>query len=136
METTTPQGAQSNQAWSVRMADSVMQRAVPYRWHYEYGLVHKAIEQVWLKTGDDRYYKYIWNDLDPLITQEGKILTYRVDEYNLDQIYAGRLLFLLYRTSGEERFRKAMDLLRSQLKSHPRTQAGTFWHKQIYPYQM
>ncbi len=59
------------------MVNSVLQRAVPYRWHYEYGLVHKAIEQVWLKTGDARYYELIWNDLDPLITPAGNILTYR-----------------------------------------------------------
>lgn len=125
-----------SEQWSLRMADAVMQRAVPYRWHYEYGLMHKAMEQVWRKSGDRRYFDYIWNDLDPLITQAGEILTYRVDEYNLDQIYAGRLLFLLHHTSGEERFQQAMQVLRSQLRSQPRTQAGGFWHKQIYPWQM
>ncbi len=136
MEKTSHPGTKSSQAWSVRMVDSVIRRAVPYRWHYEYGLVHKAIEQVWLKTGEARYFDNIWNDLNPLITPAGDILTYRIDEYNLDQIYAGRLLFLLYRTNGEERFKRAMDRLRSQLRSQPRTRAGGFWHKQIYPYQM
>ena len=136
MENTSHPGTESSQAWSVRMVDSVMKRAVPYRWHYEYGLVHKAVEQVWLKTGEARYFDYIWNDLNPLITPAGVILTYQVGEYNLDQIYAGRLLFLLYRTTGEERFKKALDLPRSQLRSQPRTRAGGFWHKQIYPYQM
>ncbi len=28
------------------------------------------------------------------------------------------------------------DLLRSQLRTHPRTNEGGFWHKKIYPYQM
>ncbi len=43
---------------------------------------------------------------------------------------------LLYRVTGEEKYLKAVQLLRSQLKSHPRTNEGGFWHKKIYPYQM
>jgi len=136
VENSHSQAQPAAQPWSVRTADSVIQRAVPYRWHYEYGLMHKAFEGVWRKTGEHRFYDAIWRDLDPLITPQGEIRTYRLDEYNLDQIYAGRLLFLLYRQTGQERFKQAMDLLRSQLKTHPRTQAGTFWHKQIYPNQM
>lgn len=123
-------------SWAQRMVDSVMQRNEPYRWHYEYGLVHKAIEQVWLKTGQPQYYDYIKNDLDPLINPDGSIQTYTVTELNLDQIYAGRMLFLMYRVTGEERFKKAMHVLRTQLRWQPRTHAGGFWHKLIYPYQM
>jgi unsaturated rhamnogalacturonyl hydrolase len=124
------------QPWSVRMADSVIRRGVPFQWHYEYGLVDKAIERVWQKTGDPRYYDYIFMDIDPLITPEGGILTYQPTEFNLDQIYPGRLLLSLYKTTGEERFRKAMELLRHQLTWQPRTRAGGFWHKLIYPHQM
>ncbi len=75
-------------------------------------------------------------DISPLIHPDGTIQTYSITEFNLDQIYAGRLLFLLYRMTGEERFRKAMDVLRTQLTWQPRTHAGGFWHKLIYPYQM
>src|SRR6185369_15652334 len=31
---------------------------------------------------------------------------------------------------------KAATLLREQLRHHPRTNEGGFWHKKIYPYQM
>lgn len=118
------------------MAESVIRRGVPFQWHYEYGLVDKAIERVWQNTGDPRYYDYIFKDIAPLITAEGNILTYQPTEFNLDQVYPGRLLFMLYNTTGEERFRKALDLLRHQLFWQPRTRAGGFWHKLIYPHQM
>ena len=57
-------------------------------------------------------------------------------EYNLDQIYPGRTLFTLYRTTGDEKYKKAAYLLREQLRGQPRTNEGGFWHKKIYPYQM
>ena len=48
----------------------------------------------------------------------------------------GRMLLLLYRETKAEKYRKAADLLRDQLRKHPRTSEGGFWHKQIYPSQM
>ena len=48
----------------------------------------------------------------------------------------GRILLLLYNVTGQEKYRKAAALLREQLKTHPRTSEGGFWHKQIYPSQM
>ena len=124
--------------WSVRMAESVMKRhpLLAKKWAYEWGVVLKSIEQVWLKTNDDRYYDYIKRNIDEFVDPEGDIKTYRLDEYNLDQINTGKLLFLLYNTTGDERYRKAAYLLRKQLETHPRTSEGGFWHKQIYPHQM
>jgi unsaturated rhamnogalacturonyl hydrolase len=125
-----------NQNWSAQMADSVMRRNVPFRWHYEYGLALSAIEQVRLKTGDAKYYDYIQRDIDTLVSDDGCIKTYSVEEYNLDQINAGRLLFTLHRTTGDEKYKKAAYLLREQLRGQPRTSEAGFWHKRIYPYQM
>lgn len=122
--------------WSVRMADSVMQRNIPFRWHYENGLVLQAIEQVWNKTGESQYGQYIRDAVDPFISPDGTIKSYSIDEYNLDQINPGKILFTLYRTTGDEKYRKAIILLREQLRTHPRTAERGFWHKKIYPHQM
>jgi len=118
------------------MADSVLRRNVPFRWHYEYGLIHQAIKQVWHKTGDARYYDHIKRDIDLLVGDDGRIRTYSVEEYNLDQINAGRIFFPLYRKTGDEKYKQAAYLLREQLRGQPRTYEGGFWHKKIYPYQM
>jgi unsaturated rhamnogalacturonyl hydrolase len=124
--------------WSVRMAESVMRRhpLLAKKWAYEWGVALKAIEQVWLKTNDNRYYDYIKKNIDEFVGPEGDIKTYRLEEYNLDRINTGKLLFLLYNTTGDERYKKSACLLREQLGTHPRTSEGGFWHKQIYPHQM
>ncbi len=124
--------------WSVRMADSVLRRdpVTCTRWHYEHGLMLKALEQVWLANGDDRYWRYIKETVDQFVDDAGGIRTYSVTEYNLDQINPGKNLFTLYRLTGDERYRKALYLLREQLKGQPRTSEGGFWHKLIYPFQM
>jgi unsaturated rhamnogalacturonyl hydrolase len=118
------------------MADAVIRRNVPFQWHYANGLIHKAIEQVWLTTSDPQYFNYIKRDVDAFVGAEGGIKTYSVAEYNLDQINPGRILFPLYRTTGDERYKKAAYLLREQLRGQPRTREGEFWHKKIYPHQM
>ncbi len=126
------------QAWSVHMADSVMKRhpVLTDKWKYEAGVVLKGIEQVWQQTGDDKYFRYVKTNVDQFVQPDGSIRTYQVDEYNLDQINPGRVLFALLEETGEEKYRKALALLRQQLATHPRTQEGGFWHKKIYPYQM
>jgi unsaturated rhamnogalacturonyl hydrolase len=120
------------------MADSIMTRhpLLSKRWHYEPGVVLLAIQQVWLKTSEQKYYDYIKRNVDEFVGPDGEIGTYRLEEYNLDQINEGKLLFLLYETTGDERYKNAAYLLREQLRTHPRTTEGGFWHKQIYPHQM
>lgn len=106
------------------------------RWTYEQGVVLLGITHVWKNTGDQKYFYYIRQTLDHYVADDGTIRTYRVEEYNLDNVLLGRMLLLLYRETKEEKYRKAADLVRSQLKNHPRTSEGGFWHKQIYPSQM
>jgi unsaturated rhamnogalacturonyl hydrolase len=120
------------------MADSLIRRHSPEaaRWHYEEGLALKAIDQVGRATGAAGYLHFVKDTADLFVGPDGAIRTYRADEYNLDQINPGKVLFPLYRDTGDERYRKAILLLRGQLERQPRTDSGGFWHKQIYPHQM
>jgi unsaturated rhamnogalacturonyl hydrolase len=124
--------------WSQRIAASALARydMSQSRWHYKHGLLFKGVYDLWQKTGDGRYLQNVATYVDHYVTADGNIRTYQQDEYNIDQINAGKLLFPLYRETGEQRYRQAMDKLREQLRHHPRTKEGGFWHKQIYPYQM
>jgi unsaturated rhamnogalacturonyl hydrolase len=124
--------------WSVRMAESVMERTpvLMNRWHYEVGTMLVGFQQLYEATGDERYYEFIKRNIDEFIQEDGSIRTYTVDEFNLDQVNTGKLLFLLYERTGDPRYRSAADTLRHQLARHPRTEEGGFWHKLVYPHQM
>jgi unsaturated rhamnogalacturonyl hydrolase len=136
---------ENEQSWSVRMVESIMKRhPVSWtvnnmeepRWGYQEGLVMKAILEVWQRTGDDTYWNYAKSYYDTFISKDKIINYYDIEEYNIDRINAGKPLFLLYGETGDENYKNAIFLLRKQMKTHPRTNVGGFWHKQIYPYQM
>lgn len=108
----------------------------PERWSYEQGVLLKGVEGVWYNTGDGRYFKYLQQSMDRFVNDDGTIRTYKAEDYNIDNVLNGRILLLLYDVTGQEKYRKAATLLREQLKTHPRTSDGGFWHKKIYPSQM
>jgi unsaturated rhamnogalacturonyl hydrolase len=108
------------------------------RWDYEQGLMLKALERVWQRSGDGKYFTYIKKDLDQFVQQDGSIRTYKAEDYNLDNLTTGHALLLLAQTSvpDQARYAKAATRLRQQLDQQPRTKAGGFWHKKIYQNQM
>ncbi|HEV8428846.1 MAG TPA: glycoside hydrolase family 88 protein [Pyrinomonadaceae bacterium] len=108
----------------------------PTKWTYEHGLVLKGIERVWINTKKKEYLDFIQQNIDYFVADDGAIRTYSLDNYNIDNILPGRNLLFLYKTTGNEKYRRAAALLREQLKTHPRTSEGGFWHKKIYPSQM
>jgi unsaturated rhamnogalacturonyl hydrolase len=117
--------------------DSAKKEAgAPARWTYEYGVVLKGLEGVWLSTGNGRYFTFIQKGMDNFVNDDGTVRTYNSDDYNLDNINSGKNLLLLYKVTGQDKYRKAAMHLREQLKTHPRTSDGGFWHKKIYPNQM
>jgi unsaturated rhamnogalacturonyl hydrolase len=106
------------------------------KWSYDMGVVLKGFEGIWMNTGDISYFNSIQKKIDFFVKDDGSIKNYELDEYNLDHVNNGKLVLLLYRVLGREKYKKAADLLRSQLKTHPRTKEGGFWHKKIYTNQM
>jgi unsaturated rhamnogalacturonyl hydrolase len=106
------------------------------KWRYDQGVVLKGVEDVWYATGKVEYFNYLQKSMDYYVREDGTIKDYKPNEYNIDHINNGRQLLLLYKVTGKEKYKKAVELLRSQLYTHPRTKEGGFWHKEIYPYQM
>jgi len=134
-----PAVAQTSRPWSVRVAESAMRRspnAVYEKWDYTAGLMLLGLERLGAATSDPKYGAYVKRSIDSLVKPNGEILTYTPDEYNLDQINEGRVLFGLYDRTKDTRYASAADRLRAQLRTHPRTSEGGFWHKKIYPQQM
>src|SRR3989454_3562380 len=110
--------------WSQRVASTVMtlwqdypgaESGRPARWSYEQAVVLKGMERVWRDTGEGNYFKYIQRSIDQFVNDDGTIKTYRLDDYNLDNINNGRVLLLLYKVTAKEKYLKAATLLRAQL---------------------
>jgi unsaturated rhamnogalacturonyl hydrolase len=116
--------------------DSMTSSGRPARWSYDQSVILKGIEGLWKATGDKKYFDYIQKSMDHFVQEDGTVRTYRVDEFNIDHIAAGRNVLLLYNVTGREKYFKAVQLFRKQLREHPRTNEGGFWHKKVYPYQM
>ena len=124
--------------WCVKIVDSLMKQrpSLPFEWAYDYGVTFQGIKYVWQITGDQKYYDYIKNNMDMFVDPKGFISRYQPGEYNVDHVNNGKILFLLFQESKEEKYLKSIHQLRQQMLRHPRTREGGFWHKNIYPYQM
>ena len=129
--------------WSERMALSTVKRnawignaAINPGWGYTQGLLVYAFEQLYRETKDPRYLHYVKTYGDQLIAADGTIKTYKPETYNIDNINAGKSLFFLFDHTQDQKYRLAIEKLREQMRSHPRTSEGGFWHKQKYPAQL
>ena len=105
-------------------------------WNYIDGCMMTALLSMEEITGEAKYFDFVEGFVGHFVREDGSILTYDQSKYNLDDVNEGRVLFSLYSRTGKEKYRKAADLLREQLRSQPRTREGNFWHKAIYPNQV
>ena len=108
----------------------------PNKWNYIDGCMITACLSLYETTGEARYLDFSKAFLDYFVQEDGKILTFDPEEYNLDNINQGKNLFPLYDLTGEEKYRRAMEEINAQLKTQPRTKEGNYWHKKIYPWQV
>lgn len=105
-------------------------------WNYIDGCMILALLEIYQATGEKKYYDFADAYIDYRVNEDGSIEGYSVDEYNIDNVNAGKTLFSLYELNGKEKYRKAIELIYSQVKTQPRTEEGNFWHKMIYPNQV
>lgn len=106
------------------------------KWDYTQGLIAKAMLELYQQTGDTVYLNYVQGFADYFIHEDGSIETYKVENYNIDRVNGGNFIYMLQEMNPQPRYEAAIQLLRSQLATHPRTSEGGFWHKKIYPWQM
>jgi unsaturated rhamnogalacturonyl hydrolase len=110
----------------------------PYKekWNYEDGCVVKGSWDLYKTTKKELYKKFVLNYMCKYIDEEGNIRGYNMQDYSLDDINSGKVLFDLYELTQDERFKKAIEHLYQQILTQPRTGQGNFWHKRIYPNQV
>ncbi|MCY1660467.1 glycoside hydrolase family 88 protein [Chryseobacterium sp. SL1] len=94
-----------NLKWSERMMLSEIHRfpeawmldfSKTQKWTYPTAIVLDGAEKLYAKTGKKEYYKYISQFGEKLIQEDGTILTYDLDKYNIDMLNSGNVLLYLY----------------------------------------
>ncbi len=105
-------------------------------WNYVDGCMILALLETYHATGEKKYYEFADAYIDHRVEEDGSIIGYDPEEYNIDNVNAGKTLFALYWINGKEKYRRAIELIYGQLKGQPRTAEGNFWHKKIYPNQV
>lgn len=135
----------ANLKWSERMMLSEMHRfpeawmldfSKSPKWTYPSAIVLDGAELLYAKTGKKQYYDYISDFGEKLVKEDGTILTYELEKYNIDLLNSGNVLLYLYEKEKKEKYLRALQTLRRQIDGQPRTKEGSFWHKKIYPYQV
>lgn len=121
-----------NPVWNIEKIRS----GKPNKWNYIDGCMISAILSLYEMTAEEKYLSFADDFVGWYVQEDGSIKTYDAEEYNLDNIMPGKNLFALYELTGKEKYRLGIDTIRGQLDKMPRTKAGSFWHKKIYPYQV
>ena len=119
-------------AWNLEMIRS----GKCNKWNYIDGCMITGILERYEITGEARFLDFADRFLSGFVEDDGRIRTYDPAEYSLDNVNPAKNLFTLYDLTGKEKYRKALELVRSQLSTMPRTPEGNFWHKLIYPNQV
>ncbi len=119
-------------AWNLEMIRSWKSN----KWNYIDGCMITGILERYEITGEARFLDFADRFMSGFVQEDGLIRTYDPAEYSLDNVNPAKNLFTLYDLTGKEKYRKALELVRSQLSTMPRTPEGNFWHKLIYPNQV
>lgn len=140
--------AYGQEPYSIRMIRSEMQRNpdATYldgregqrKWNYTTGLELKSFLDAAKRYELPEVVDYVRAWADTMATEKGEIYSYKKSNYNVDHICPARIYFDLHDMYGDQdkRYRRVTRKVREQLDSHPRTQSGEFWHKQVYPNQV
>ena len=132
--------------WSARFARSEMARQgdkmffdtnPQAKWSYTAPLVGLSLMRLGEYTGDTAMVRYGERTATSFVASDGSIPAYKKDEYNIDLIAPGKVLVRAWADGDRSpALRAAIEQLRDQMRTHPRTSEGGFWHKQRYPNQM
>jgi unsaturated rhamnogalacturonyl hydrolase len=122
--TTPPPGTD----WAKAVADSAMARETPAQfgsWGYPQALTLWGIYLVYQRTHEAKYLTYIRAWADRFVGSDGSISQ---SFGNLDSMQGGNILVLLYKETGQAKYKTAATKIRTRLNTYPTTNDGGWWH--------
>src|SRR4051794_36129742 len=83
----------------------------PYRpfWNYEDGCIYKGCLDLAAATGERRFEEFVLREVSARVAIDGSLQGYDPDEFNIDNVSAGKVLFPLYARTREQRFQLAIE---------------------------
>jgi rhamnogalacturonyl hydrolase YesR len=133
---TVASGGGGGTDWSTAVVDSTMTRFTPGTlggWGYTRGLYLYGQYLVYQRTHNPSYLNYIKAWADRFVASDGSI---SVTFNNLDSMQSGNILLILYKETGQAKYRIAAQQIRDRLKTYPRTTDGGFWHATSREHQL
>lgn len=118
--------------WNI---ESIKQGKKP-AWNYIDGCMMVSLLELYKTTKQEKYLDFVKSFVDFYVHEDGTILGYEKEKYSTDDVSESRVLFDLYDYTKNEKYSKAIEMVYEQIKTHPRTKEGNFWHKKIYPNQV
>lgn len=102
--------------------------------HYHQGVFLSGMYQTYLLCQDEKYFQYMKDWVDAYVDEDGNVRDY--EDGKLDDIQPGILFYPLWRRTGDEKYKKALDFLLPMIHDFPRNEVGGFWHMHGLPHQM
>lgn len=111
-------------------------RDVPDFWDYSLAILALGAVDLKKVTGNTDWLAFAEGMVGDPYRDDGTIKGYKREDFNIDSIKPGSPALVMWEETGEKRYLEIARILRDQMREHPRTEDGGFWHKQRYPHQM
>ncbi len=123
--------------WSKGVVANAMHRqpdpAKLGKWGYAIALYLYGQYLVYQRTSEKKYLEYLQGWVDSNLDENGVIKS----KLNaLDDMLAGNLLLILYKESGQQKYKTAAESIRKRLDTYPRTEDGGLWHATSREHQL
>lgn len=119
-------------AWNVEQ----IRKKSENRWDYVNGFMLLALLSLYEAEEKRELLDFVRCFADGLLEENGEIRGLHPELDSLDDINSAKIFFPLARYAETEKYCAAIDFAFGALRKMPRTESGSFWHKQIYPNQV
>ncbi len=106
------------------------------KYSYKSAIMLEAMYKASCVLDEPEMFDYVREFLDYFVQEDGSVRTYNLEEYSMDQVRMGNIMLTYLAITGQNKYRKAVDMFYRQLQGQPRTPSGGFWHKKRYENQM
>ncbi|KAH6654463.1 cell wall glycosyl hydrolase YteR [Truncatella angustata] len=129
--------AQNQTSYLSRFADSFIRRGVELDYGYTQATLYLGFEKAYDLTKNETFYDWYQSQVEGILYPNGSIIDWNYSFHSLDEYRMGNNYLYWFNQTGDEKYKKAAQIVRTQLNGHPRTPTGGFWHREpTYPNQM